>query len=63
MFRVLYQEARWQGHSILRSLGYAIFDLKLPDRPIAVDGHPAIVEAEQVPLAPAIRELSIADRR
>ena len=32
MIRVAYREARWQGHSVLWSLGFSIFDLKLPDR-------------------------------
>jgi hypothetical protein len=45
MFRLLYNVARSQGHSIPRSLGYAIFDLKLPE-------SPSLVDPKQIPIAP-----------
>jgi hypothetical protein len=50
MFRLLYQGARWQGHSVLRSLGYAIFDLKLPDLEARAS---SFVDPQQVPMIPA----------
>ena len=34
-----------EGHSVLMSLDYAIFDLKLPDRD-------PVIEPQQIPIAP-----------
>ena len=45
VFRLLYNVARSQGHSIPRSLGYAKFDLRLPE-------SPSLVEPKQIPIAP-----------
>jgi hypothetical protein len=52
MIRLAYKDARWRGYSVLWSLGFAIFDLKLPNLP----GDEPHISSTDAPTQPELKQ-------